>query len=321
MRTGFKYILILVTTLTCSFAHAQVNDSVMLANGYKKLSFIAGADIVDFAIDNLGNTYLINNKNQIKKLNAKGDSVGVFNDIRRFGKIHSIDVSNPLKILLFYKDYGTIVTLDRFLNVRNEIDLRKKLMFQVKAISTSYDNNIWLFDELQNKIRKIDDTGHLLFETGDFRNLLDDEFSPSCIVDKDNFLLVYDSMKGLVVMDYLGTVKTKYPIIGWQNFQVIGTRSFGLLENNLQMFDVTNMQTTAIPLPVGQSKTIIIDQNKILQLDLGKGLNIYSLKTVLKQQQMKEDKKKEDKRKEEKKKEDKRKEEKKKQTIESAGAA
>jgi hypothetical protein len=300
MRTGYKYILILVTTLTSFFAHAQVNDSVMLSNGYKKLGFIAGADIVDFATDNLGNTYLINNKNQIKKLNAKGDSVGVFNDIRRFGKIHSIDVSNPLKILLFYKDFGTIITLDRFLNVRNEIDLRKRLMFQVKAISTSYDNNIWLFDELQNKIRKIDDTGHLLFETGDFRNLFEEEFTPTCIVDKDNYLLLYDSLKGLVVMDYLGTIKTKYPLIGWHNFQVIGTKSFGLMEENLQMFDVTNLQTTSIPLPVGQTKTLIIDQNKMLQLDLGKGLNVYSLKMIFKQQMKEEKKKKEAKEREEK---------------------
>lgn len=314
MNKGLTHILILVTIFTSLGANAQVNDSVMLANGYKKLGFIAGASIVDFTVDNLGNTYLINDKNQIKKLNTKGDSVGVFNDIRRFGKIHSIDVSNPLKILVFYKDFGTILTLDRFLNVRNEIDLRKRLMFQVKTIATSYDNNIWLFDELQNKIRKIDDTGHLLFETSDFRNLFEEEFSPSCIVDKDNLLLIYDSLKGLVVMDYLGTIKTKYPLIGWHNFQVIGTKSFGVSEDNLQMFDVTNLQTTSIPLPVGQSKTIILDQNKMLQLDLGKGLNVYSLKTVFKKQ-MNEEKKKEEKLREEKKKEEKRK-----KTIESADA-
>jgi hypothetical protein len=316
MNFGFKHILIILTTFASLFAQSQVNDSVMLANGYKKIGFFPGANIVDFTVDNLGNTYLINDRNQIKKLNAKGDSVGVFNDIRRFGKIHSIDVSNPLKILLFYKDYGTIITLDRFLNVRNEIDLRKRLMFQVKAISISYDNNIWLFDELQNKIRKIDDTGHLLFETGDFRNLFEEEFSPINIVDKDNYLLLYDSLKGLVVMDYLGTIKSKYPLIGWRNFQVIGSKSFGLMEENLEMFDVTNLQTTAIPLPVGQSKTMIIDQNKILQLDLGKGLNIYSLKIIFKKQ-MKEEKMKEEKKKEEKKKEEKKKE---KKSIESADA-
>ena len=32
----------------------------------------------------------------------------------RYGKIAYIDVSNPLKILLFYQEFGTIVTLDRF---------------------------------------------------------------------------------------------------------------------------------------------------------------------------------------------------------------
>jgi hypothetical protein len=35
-----------------------------------------------------------------------------FNNVKKFGKISTIDVSNPLKVLLYYKDFSTIVVLD-----------------------------------------------------------------------------------------------------------------------------------------------------------------------------------------------------------------
>ena len=39
----------------------------------------------------------------------------VFNDVKKFGQATLIDVSNPLKVLLYYRDFATIVVLDRFL--------------------------------------------------------------------------------------------------------------------------------------------------------------------------------------------------------------
>lgn len=84
-----------------------------------------------FAVDNLGNLYLLSTENQLKKLSVKGDSMGVFNDVRRFGKLYSINAINPLKTLLFYKDYRTVIVLDRLLNTVNTIDLRSRNILQV----------------------------------------------------------------------------------------------------------------------------------------------------------------------------------------------
>ena len=89
----------------------------------KPLKTIEG-NIVDFTVDNLGNIYTISSNNQLRKLNANGEQIAVYNDIRRYGSIYSLDASNPLKLLLYHKNFGTIVILDRFLNVRNTVDLR-----------------------------------------------------------------------------------------------------------------------------------------------------------------------------------------------------
>ncbi|MFI5134066.1 MAG: hypothetical protein ACHQEB_07005, partial [Chitinophagales bacterium] len=142
-------------------------------------------DIVDFTVDNLDNIYILSSRNQVKKLNENGDSVAIFNDVKKFGQATLIDVSNPLKILLYYRDFSSIVVLDRFLNIRNTIDLRKQNIFQVKAIGQSYDNKIWLYDELENKLKKIDEDGKLLFETTDFRQLFGETPAPQKIFDED----------------------------------------------------------------------------------------------------------------------------------------
>src|SRR5687768_1114954 len=124
------FIGILLSLTTCCFVQ---QGSFLLEESY------AGG-ITDFTVDNLGNIYLLYNTDQIKKLGPKGDSIGIFNATRRYGQLYSMDVTNPLKIILYYKDFGTIVALDRLLNVRNTIDLRRMNIFQVKAVGLSFDN-------------------------------------------------------------------------------------------------------------------------------------------------------------------------------------
>src|SRR6478609_378459 len=161
MRKTLALVLSFIFILSIS-AEAQ-NESP-----HKLIQMIKG-DVVDFAVDNLDNVYVLASTDQLKKYNASGDSVAVFNNVKKFGKISTIDVSNPLKVLLYYKDFSTIVVLDRLLAIRNTIDLRQQNIFQVNAIGQSYDNNIWLYDEGDSKLKKIDDNGKVLLETADFR--------------------------------------------------------------------------------------------------------------------------------------------------------
>lgn len=171
----------------------------------------------NFYADNLGNVYLISANNQVKKLNDNLDSVSVFNDMRRYGDIYSMDVNNPLKILVYYKDFATILVLDRFLNIRNTIDLRNVGILQAKAVTQSYDNNYWVFDELNSKLKKIDDNGNVLLESPDFRVLFSYEFIPQHIIDADGALYLYDNKKGWLIFDYYGAYKKHIDVTGWKD--------------------------------------------------------------------------------------------------------
>jgi hypothetical protein len=178
-------------------------------------------NFTDLAADELGNIIVVINSGQLKKFDQHGDSVAVFNDTRRYGKIHSIDAVNPFKILVFYKESSTILILDRLLGIKQVIDLRKTNILQAKAIRQSYDNNIWIFDELDSKIKKINDNGVLLSESADLRNVFPASVSFSAIFEMNRLLYLYDISQGWFVFDFYGAFKKKYAFPGWQDAQVV----------------------------------------------------------------------------------------------------
>ena len=203
------------------FLSAQF-DTIQL----QQQNFIAG-NYTDFYADNLNNIFLINSENQLKKFNDKGDSVAVSNALRKYGNIYAVDVSNPLKILVYYKDFSTLVILDRFLSNQNTIDLRKYGILQASAAAQSYDNNYWIFDAVENKLKKIDNTGNLLLQTPDFRTIFHDSFLPSSIIDDNNFVYLYDSKKGWLIFDYYGAFKQNIPLSNLNFVQVIKNDLYG----------------------------------------------------------------------------------------------
>lgn len=214
-----------------------------------RLERVITGDIAAFTVDNLDNIYLLSSTNQVKKLNAQGDSVAVFNDVKKFGQASLIDVSNPLKILLFYSDFTTVVALDRLLNLRNSIDLRKSGILQVRAVGQSYDNKIWVYDEVENKLKKVDEEGRLLLETPDFRQIFGTAPSPQKIFDQDQNVYLYDSSQAVFVFDYYGALKNKILIGGWDNFKVTGRYIFGSSGAKLLRYDIKTFRVDEWPMP------------------------------------------------------------------------
>ncbi|HVZ57019.1 MAG TPA: hypothetical protein VG870_10210 [Chitinophagaceae bacterium] len=242
MNTKILFVFCLVLLGAGSSARAQRDTT------WQPLRTLRG-DIVDFAVDNLDNIYLFSSTNQLKKINAQGDSLAVYNDVRNFGRATYLDVSNPLRVLLYYKDFSTIVVLDRLLNIRSVIDLRRANIFQVQAIGLSHDNNIWLFDELNSKLKKIDESGNVVLETPDFRQLFGASPSPVSIVDQDGFVYMYDPAAGVYVFDYYGTLKNKILITGWTDFRVAGKYIYGLTGDTLHRYEIRTYRSDQEVLP------------------------------------------------------------------------
>ena len=266
-----RHLTIIPLLLCCCITLYAQSDTAFLF----KRSFVGA--FTDFTVDNLGNLYLVNVAGQLKKLGPRGDSIAVFNNVRQYGKISLMDVTNPLKVLLYFRDFGTVVVLDRFLNTRSTIDLRRQHLFQVKAIGQSYDNNIWVFDELESKIKRISEEGRILDQSADFRQIFDSAPSPQFIVDQGRQLYLYDSVKGVYLFDYYGAFKNRIQLTGWTDFAVIGSILFGRDAGMLYKYEpgTLNLQSYLIAPAMQHARKIKITPGAIYLLRDDR-LDIYS---------------------------------------------
>ena len=271
MRITIRLILLMASCIY--FMKSAAQDSLSF-NFIKKISF----PVSSFAVDNIGELFLITPENQLKKYDEKGDSIGVFNQVTTYGTLSYVEAQNPWKAILYYRNFSTILLLDKYLNVSTAINLRKQNIFGVKAVTASYDNNIWLFDEQDSKLKKIDDNGKVLSETVDFRVLFDPVPDPEKLIDRDGFVYLYDNQKGIYIFDYYGSFKSRLPFLNWTGMDVIGKTIYGFDQEYLYKYVPPVPDLTTIPLPseLQNNSSIRLYNHKIYGLK-GNRLTIYSL--------------------------------------------
>jgi len=267
----FRVFFLGVFLIYCTAARAQ-DDS--LFRFLKKMDY----PISSFTVDNLGELYIITTDNQLKKYNENGDSVGVFNQVTTYGNLSYVVAQNPWNVILFYKSYATIVLLDKYLNIVNSINLRDQKVYQVAAVTTSYDNNIWLYDEQENQLKKMDYSGNSLFESVDFRMLFDSAPSPQKIIDNNGFVYLYDPEKGLYIFDYYGSFKSKLPFLHWTDLAIIDKQIYGFDKQHLyrSLMPVPDTRAYDLPPELQGNTSIKVNNHKIYVLKDQK-LSIYSI--------------------------------------------
>ncbi len=94
------FLIILINFFSSLVAAQNLNDL--------SLSKTIQGDFEYFMPDELGNIFGLTKSGQLKKYNNNLDSMGVFNEVRRYGKLYSISADNPLRTV------STNVTLNSF---------------------------------------------------------------------------------------------------------------------------------------------------------------------------------------------------------------
>ncbi len=266
MNIRLKYYLYIFLSFGVPYTVTAQTDSLL--NILPPLNY----PISSFAVGKLGELFIINTDNQLKKLDDKGDSIGVFNQVTKYGKLSYVEAQNPWKTLLYYKNFSNIVLLDKYLNVISSINLRNKNILRAEAMTISYDNHIWVFDEQENKLKKIDDSGDMLSETVDFRQLFNEIPTFKRIVDFEGFVYLYDPENGLYIFDYYGSFKKKLPFAGWSDFAVIGKSIYGFDAKKVYKYTapLPTLEEFILPENLQNSTSIKINNHKLYSLKDGR---------------------------------------------------
>jgi hypothetical protein len=69
------------------------------------------------------------------------------------GKITKVDIQNPLKLLLYYEDFNTVILLDNQLNETQKINFSiENTPINVTAIGIASLNQLWIYNNLNQQI-------------------------------------------------------------------------------------------------------------------------------------------------------------------------
>ena len=184
--------------------------------------------------DNLRNLYVVSPTNDIIKYDYNGNKLAVAN-FKVLGNISHIDVSNPFEIYVFYRDQNKIVFLDNLLNNRGEFDLEDIGVSQIACIGRSFDNQIWLFDLADLKIKKYSKDQKLLLESAPFNTFLSGDISPTQILDNNNNLYLLNNNK-ILEFDIFANYNTVKFSDTLQSFQNINGRFVYYRDHKLYVY-------------------------------------------------------------------------------------
>lgn len=159
------------------------------------------------------------------------------------GKIKKVDLQNPLKIILLYEAFNTVITLDNQLNETLQINFSEiPIPIVVSAIGMASQNRFWVFNSLNQQIGLYDYlkntyvvltppfTGILRYYESDFNTF-------QWIDDKQNWYSC----------DVFGKITTlgKVPLFNKIQF-VSGTQLLYLAENQLYFYSIKDAKSTLI---------------------------------------------------------------------------
>lgn len=198
--------------------------------------------------DNLGNIYILD-KSSLRKYDADGNILYTYTELSD-GLITEIDVSDPLKIIIFYADFGKIKFLDSKLSLKKAPIYLPDLGFSSPSlVAASYENGFWIFDPLSNQLVRFDINLQMAQSSGNISDLTGNEFKPAQIVEYNNMVYANDPRFGIFVFDRYATYLKTIPVKDIKTFQVINDRIFYPEKSVIRALDLKTYEEVTLQLP------------------------------------------------------------------------
>lgn len=172
-----------------------------------------------FAIDNIGNIYIIKDEELVKYL-PNGKFFARYSNLK-LGSISTVDATNPLKPLLYYRDFQQIVFLDDQLTQNSEsISLESLGYEQTDQACAGANNSFWIYNKQNNELVRFNETTKKIASTGNLKQVLRSDISPNFMLEHNGYLFLNCPETGIYVFDIFGAFSKVISIKNLKQFQV-----------------------------------------------------------------------------------------------------
>jgi hypothetical protein len=215
-----------------------------------------------FTTDKLQQIYLINAENEIIKLTCDSVQIGKYSN-KKLGKIESIDATNPFNVLVYYKDFQTLVMLNRSMVETGVYSLADLNVVQAGPVAVGEDNSIWLYDLGTSKLQKFVTEGNAIRATS--TNIIQFKGAkPNKILVQEGSVYMNAPDNGIFVFDLFGKLSRKFELKGLTDFQIVDKHIIYRQAGEFFRYHLLSFATVAMKLPDG----VAIDAN--IRVERGK---------------------------------------------------
>lgn len=253
--------------LSAPCAAQNHSDYSLIKEIHKKTAFIT--------MDKLGYIYACDGIS-IDKYDEKGNFLFSYSALST-GRISFVDVYNPLKILVFSRDFMRLLFLDHKLAAQQGAYILSDLNIFPTHVCASYDNGFWVYDESMKQLSRYDAQHNVTNKSQNITHFTEKDINPYFIKESESgFLLVNDMGNGILVFDRFGTYLKTLPIFT-EHFFVMNLQILYIQNDMLKTIHIQNLQQINIPLPEEGIKQICIDNKKMVVLTKNDTVKIYAL--------------------------------------------
>ena len=254
----FFYIFIIPTTFT------QVN----FGSNPEIIDKIRG-DII--AIDVLGNLYIVQ-ESSLYKYSLKGELLYSYSNFS-LGPISSVDVTNPMKIMLFYKDAATLLFLDdRLSPISENLDLMNKQLATISLAAYSTNNQIWLYDFINMDLITLD----MYFNVTGKVHYNFPNFQPTQLMEiPGKMFAMYNPEQGIYLFDSFGSYIKTIGIQTEKKVQFVGQTLIYLKDSRLHIYNYQELRDESFELKDTHIKQSLKFRDKYILLKESGEVEIY----------------------------------------------
>jgi hypothetical protein len=219
--------------------------------------------------DVLDNFYVID-QNNLYRYDADGRLLYTHSTLND-GNFTSVDVTDPLKILLFSRDFGHIRYLDNTLSANGDVISLTDFGFVNASLAcNSYESGVWIYDPVSIQLVRFNNNFQASQFSGNIAQLAGFEISPGFLVENNNMVYLSDTAKGILVFDRYGAFLKTLPYKHVLSLQVSGDKLFLFSGNEIIAYDNKTSQEYRLPVPVKGAVSASLAHGRLYVLSAGK---------------------------------------------------
>lgn len=231
----------------------------------------------EFRTDHLENIYYIDNHKIVKVETGTGNTMeyGSLSD----GDITDADVSNPLQIILFYRDFNRIVLLDNKLaRLRSAISATELGIEQALLVCSSGRGGFWVFSDRSNRLVYFDRQLRNSHQGMIISSITGTNIKPVFMTKAGNLLYLHVPGEGILLFDRFAAYLETIPYSGPDRFQVLDGKIVYFMDGELLSLDIESLDIESIALPAEKKIDNAQLQPKRLFLLSDKEISLFILR-------------------------------------------